>query len=319
MQLLSRLARHHNERSQALIALTIASILWGITTPVLKWSLEGVSPFFFAFTRFLLAGVIFYIVARPPLRIQKRHIAILVGSLFIGTSLHIIFAFYGIKMTTALNASFISMSGPFLTLLAGFLLLREKLRKNLIIGGILGLVGVLFLVIGPFSDGNLPPTHILGNILLSLSIILWIIYEIIAKKYLFPHYSVRTITFYAFVIGLFSVLPFAYNDITNLTMSIFTPKLVFGIVFTSIFSSVIAFSLWQWGVSKIEVSRVGFFIYLDPVTASIIAIFLLGEAFTPSIILGTLFVLAGLYIAEKKIHFPHIHLFHHYRGRKLES
>lgn len=315
MQLLSRITHHHNQRSQALLALTIASILWGITTPVLKWSLDGTPPFFFAFLRFLIAGVVFYIIARPSLRIQRKHILILIVSLFLGTSVHIMLAFYGIRMTTALNASFISMGSPFLTLIAGFLVFREKMKKNLLIGGLVGLAGMLFLVIGPFSDGNLPSTHILGNILLSLSIIIWIVYEIIAKKYLFPHYSVRTITFYAFVIGFISVIPFAFNDIASMSLATFTPKLIFGVVFTAIFSSIFAFSFWQWGVSKIEVSRVGFFIYLDPVTASVIAIFLLKETFTPSIILGTLFVLVGLYIAEKKIHFPHIHLFQHYRGK----
>lgn len=319
MQLLSRITRHHNERSQALLALTIASILWGITTPVLKWSLEGTPPFLFAFLRFLIAGVVFYAIARPTLKIQKNHIWILIISLFLGTSVHIMLAFYGIRLTTALNASFISMGSPFLTLVAGSLILREKMRKNLILGGLLGLVGMLFLVIGPFSDGNLPSTHIAGNLLLSMSIGLWIVYEIIAKKYLFPHYSVSTITFYAFVIGLVSVFPFAFGDLLKASSSLFTTKLIIGILFTSIFSSVFAFSLWQWGVSKIEVSRVGFFIYLDPVTSSILAIVLLGETFTPSIIFGTLFVLGGLYIAEKKIHFPHIHLFHHYRGKKLRT
>jgi len=319
MQLLSQIRSRHNQHSQALIALTIASILWGITTPVLKWSLDGVSPFFFAFMRFSIAGVIFYVIARPPLRIQKKHIPILLIALLVGTSLHIILAFYGIRMTTALNASFISMGSPFLTLMAGFVVFREKVRRNLIIGGILGLLGMLALVLGPLSQHNQSSTYIMGNIILSISIVLWIVYEIIAKKYLFPFYSIRTITFYAFLIGMLSVLPFAYKDIVAFSLSSVEPKFIIGVFFTAIFSSVLAFSMWQWGVSKIEVSRVGFFIYLDPVTSSLLAIFLLGESFTPSIIIGTVFVLGGLYVAERKAHFPHIHLFHHYRGRKLRT
>lgn len=320
MQLLSKLRRHHNERSQALIALTSASILWGITTPVLKWSLGESSPvFLFAFYRFLFAGVIFFILARPSVRIQKQHIPILVASLFVGTSIHIILAFYGIRLSTAMNASFIATASPFLTLLAGFFILREKLKSNLIIGGILGFLGMLFLIFGPMSSGDLSNTQVLGNALLILSILCWIGYEVVGKKYLFPYYSVRTITFYAFLIGCLSTLPFALKDIPTSYIYFSNPQFLIGVVFTAIFSSVLAFSMWQWGVSKIEVSRVGFFIYLDPITSSILAIFLLGESFTPSIIIGTIFVLFGLYVAEQKAHLLHIHLFHHYRGRKLRT
>ena len=198
MQLLSNLRRHHNQRSQALIALTSASILWRITTPVLKWSLGESSPvFLFAFYRFLIAGIIFFILARPAVKIQKKHIPVLVASLFVGTSIHIILAFYGIRLSTAMNASFISTASPFLTLLAGFIILREKLKSNLIIGGILGFFGMLFLIFGPMSSGDLSNAQVLGNALLILSILCWIGYEVVGKKYLFPHYSVRTITFYA--------------------------------------------------------------------------------------------------------------------------
>jgi len=67
----------------------------------------------------------------------------------------------------------------------------------------------------------------------------------------------------------------------------------------------------MWGLSKLEVSRVGFFVYLDPVIATAAAFFMLKETITIPFLLGAAFIFFGLYIAETTIHWPHFHLTGH--------
>ena len=95
-----------------------------------------------------------------------------------------------------------------------------------------------------------------------------------------------------------------------------TPNFYLGVPFGIIFTSVLAYSLWLWGLSKLPVSRVGFFIYLDPVIAGVVAFFLLREVVEIPVLVGALFILSSLYFAESK--HPYHHLFHVFKKRETE-
>jgi drug/metabolite transporter (DMT)-like permease len=94
-------------------------------------------------------------------------------------------------------------------------------------------------------------------------------------------------------------------------MTIGLPELdtrsVTGLLFGIILSSTLAYTLYQWSVKRLQASEVGIFTYIDPVIATIIAIPLLGEVVTPLFILGSLFVFAGIFVAEGRIQYHPFH------------
>lgn len=295
-----------NHRLLAFIALILASSIWGINSSIMKLTLLTVPPFTLAFIRFGAAALLLFPFVFRKLKIESRDIPLLLLAITGAVTLHIPFFFFGLKFTTALNAGIIIAATPIFTLLFAHLFLREKLKSKLILGSILGTTGIGF-IIGKdiVAKGvNLSP---LGDVLILLAILMFVFYEIASKK-LFARYSPFTITFYAFAFGSLSLSPFALLELQQNTQWItnVSSQAVFGILYGIFLSSFAAYSLWQWGLTKLSASRVGFFFYLDPVVGTLAAVVLLGEVITIPFLLGAALIFLGLFIAEG--HLPYHHL-----------
>jgi drug/metabolite transporter (DMT)-like permease len=65
----------------------------------------------------------------------------------------------------------------------------------------------------------------------------------------------------------------------------------------------ISVTLWIWneGVARIGASRAGFFLYLEPLFATSVAVPLLGDYFGLSSIVGGLFIIIGVMLAERRV------------------
>ena len=81
-----------------------------------------------------------------------------------------------------------------------------------------------------------------------------------------------------------------------------------GISFGVLFASLIAHLLFTFGIKFIKTSEIGIFAYVDPIATAIVAIHLLGETITFYYLLGAILVFAGIFIAEKRIHYHPLHL-----------
>ena len=300
---------HVPEKREALFAITIAAIIWGANAPISKWVLQFISVETLAFIRFYFAFIIFYLIFRPSLKVARKDMLLMFLSGFIGISLHIPLLYIGLTLTGAINAAIIASSVPILTLFFSWFFLKEKISKKFLVGGIIGITGTLFIVLEPIFEQGFSP-NLLGNLLLLASAFCFILYEVISKKLAKRKYSANTITTYSYLIGFISFLPFYLMDITKNGVYFLNTQALSGVFYILFFSSLIAIPLWQWGISKLEVSRVGFFLYLDPVVAFTVAFFLLGEIVTYQMLVGASFIFIGLYIAENTFHYPHFHLYH---------
>ena len=61
-------------------------------------------------------------------------------------------------------------------------------------------------------------------------------------------------------------------------------------------TSFLAMQFWNWGLSRIEASRVGVFSYLEPVFAGLVAIVFLGERLTAATAVGAVLVFTGIFL-----------------------
>lgn len=288
----------NSNSNKAFISLLIASIIWGATAPIMKWTLLITPVFLLAFLRFFFASIIL-LLFKPKLHIAKSDIPLVVIASLLGVTFNISFFFYGIKYSSAINAGIIGSSVPIITLVASFWFLKEKVSKGMIIGAGLGMFGILVIMLEPLFKSGLSQ-NALGNLFHLVATFSWVGFEMISKK-LFKTYSPLTITFYSFAIGALTFLPFCFSDLFNiLPKVIFNSQFLIGTVYGIIFSSTIAYYFWQWGLSKFDAARVGFFQYLNPVVTTIVAFFLLGEEITMFFITGAIFIFSGLFIAEKR-------------------
>jgi drug/metabolite transporter (DMT)-like permease len=85
------------------------------------------------------------------------------------------------------------------------------------------------------------------------------------------------------------------------------PQGLVGILFGAVFTSNVAYMLFNFAVKHIHANEVGVFLYLDPVVTVLIAVPLLGETITMTFLLGALMVFAGIFISEGRLHYHPLH------------
>jgi drug/metabolite transporter (DMT)-like permease len=184
--------------------------------------------------------------------------------------------------------------------------LKERAGKKMLAGLIISLSGIILIVGAPiFTQGI--SGQLMGNLFFLISTIAHVAYTIASKKILY-RYHTFFVTYWTFLIGALSFLPFfmiestKYNPLFSLDF-----RGILGITFGIFLSSALAYFLYDWGLKRISSQEVGIFSYLDPLAATIIAIPLLHESIGSVFILGSVLIFAGIAIAEGRFHYHPFH------------
>jgi len=295
-----------DSRKLAIIALIVVSALWGVASPVIKVTLNYIPPFSFLTIRFLVASFILYFLVdwkKGYLKhLGKKGLlyALLLGVL--GSSVNLGLLFWGINFTTSIEATIIYSMAPILIILGGVVFLKEEIQTRELLGILIALFGFGLIIIKPLLfESSKVIINFEGNILVLLSTVAWVAYALLSKN-IFNHdktgtkYSPVFITFITFFAGAVSMLPFGIYEI--LTTPIFWAKATPGILYMAVAGTVIAYTLYEFGVKKIEVSETAIFQYLQPLFTIPIAMMFIGEDFSFIYLVGGILVAAGVFLSE---------------------
>jgi len=287
-------------RTRAYIELLIVSLIWGVASPVIKFTLGGISPLPFLTYRFFLATIFGLVV----IFVNRSH-KILFTRNFGGIFLYSVFAttialgllFLGMNQTTVLDAILITAISPLVTAVFGVLFLKETITRQEKIG-----IGIL--------DGTTSTFQLGGNILVMGYLLTNAYSAILAKKLVRKEVKPFVLSNFSFVIGFITIAPLAFiqtsptkiiSTVTNLTFPFHL-----GVFYMAFVSGIVAYALWIKGQKSIEVSEAGLFAYLTPLFGAPLAVLWLGEKITPIYVLGALIIAFGVLTAE-------------YKKRKLKS
>lgn len=289
------------------LALIIANIIWGATSPIIKFSLENIPPMSLAFLRFLLAAVILYPFVHKTIKYHDLKNKWLWIYGFGGVTINIIFFFYALQRTASINAPIIGSMGPIMVLVGSVIFLKERVKVNAVLGSIISLFGVLIIIFQPLLENGVSG-EVIGNLMLIIATLGAVIGTVVGRKFLTPQNAVG-MTFWECLIGTFTFLPWMLVEywqnpgwMANLDYRGWT-----GILYGGIFSSLIAYVIYNWALAKLPAFRTSVFAYLDPIVAIMVAIPLLGEKLTLPFIIGSVLVFLGILIAEHRIHYHPIH------------
>ena len=288
----------------AIIALVIATCLWGASAPLSKWALENASPFTLAFFRYAFATLFILPFVIKNLKIRSADFyKIFILSLFCVT-LNNIFFYVGLDYAPSINFPIIVSSTPIFLIVGGAFFLREKPKISAIIGTFVSIIGVGLIVLQPILT-NETSGSFLGNICFLLSTICFVIYTILLKKS-DMQYPFTTLLFWMFLMGAITLFPFYMIELsTGAATGIFAIKPLIGTLYGAIVSTIICYFLYSYGARHTKSDETGLFIYIEPFMTALIAIPLLGEVISFTYLLGAIFVFAGMFIAEAKLHKHH--------------
>ena len=300
-------------RTRAYIELLIVSLIWGVASPVIKFTLGGISPLPFLTYRFFLATIFGLVV----IFVNRSH-KILFTRNFGGIFLYSVFAttialgllFLGMNQTTVLDAILITAISPLVTAVFGVLFLKETITRQEKIGIGIALLGTVITVVEPILDGTTSTFQLGGNILVMGYLLTNAYSAILAKKLVRKEVKPFVLSNFSFVIGFITIAPLAFiqtsptkiiSTVTNLTFPFHL-----GVFYMAFVSGIVAYALWIKGQKSIEVSEAGLFAYLTPLFGAPLAVLWLGEKITPIYVLGALIIAFGVLTAE-------------YKKRKLKS
>lgn len=291
------------KRLTAYLVLTLVSLLWGIASPVIKYTLNYLSPYSFLFWRFLLTSIIFlpfflYFLRKQPIKLKDLPWLVFLG--FLGTPLTLILLFVGYEKTTSMDGVLISATAPIFITIGGALLLKEKVTKIERIGLIIAVIGSLITISQPIFEGNIFKGSLYGNFLVFLSVIAWVVYVLFYKMKSLKYHPLIS-TSIGFFVGLLSMIPLVLltnSSSYHLSPITYHPNALMGILYMVIFSSVIAYTLYEYGLSLIEASESSLFAYLQPIFAAPIALWWLGEKISLPFILGATVIAIGVFVSE---------------------
>lgn len=300
----------NNKHRQAILALIVANIIWGAASPIFKLALQNIPPFTLAFLRFWGASFLLLPFVIKDLYIARKDWLKIFLVAFFGITINITFFFMGLTKAPSINAPIIASSGPIFIYLFSILMLHEKPHNKVLTGLIISLTGVLIIVLQPILIRGLD-SQIIGNLFFVLATLGSVGHAIYSKE-IVSVYKPITVTFWSFVIGTITFIPFFLKEVWyNNPFYALDYRGWTGLIFGIFLSSALAYYLFEWGTQKIEAQEIGLFTYIDPLIAVIIAIPLLGEKITLVFILGSLLVFFGISLAEGRLHY---HPFHKLRN-----
>lgn len=294
-----------------LTALTVSAV-WGVTFVSTKVLINaGMQPMAIFAVRFLVAyaGIWLFSLSKPEARrVWCRTWKDELVFLFLGItggSLYFLMENTALAHTQASNVSFLVCSAPLFTALLTLLWRKigrgrfveglEDVRAGwpLLLGTLLALSGMALLVF----DGSRVHFSAKGDLLAVGAALCWAFYSLFMGEMTHTYGSVfatRKVFFY----GLLTILPMAGTFGGSLSPSIlFRPEVILNLLFLGLIASLAGFIAWNLAMDKLGNVTSTNYVYMNPVFTLVFAVAFLGERMTLSGALGSLAILAGVFLA----------------------
>lgn len=295
-------------RTRAYVTLLVVSVIWGIATPVIKFTLQGITPVDFLTYRFFiatLAGIfLLLLTAKKHITRLKHNLKDIVLYSVMSTTIALGFLFLGLERTSVLDAVIISSISPLVTALFGTFFLKETITKQEKIGMTIAFLGSIIIILEPLLLGKINTFKLSGNILVVVYLLANAYAAVLSKKLVRKNISSFNLSNISFIIGFLTLLPvalFIKSPVEIVSVATHLPfQYQTGVFYMALVSGTIAYALWIKGQKTIEVSEAGLFAYLNPIFAAPLAVIWLKETLTFPFIIGSFFVALGVFAAEYK-------------------
>lgn len=283
------------KRSHVFCALIGVVFLWGTSFPAIKIALASYSPLELATLRFLFASLAFLVFYyKRKIRVPDlKDIPLFIALAIVGMVGYHLLINYGEKLTNAGTTGFIVNIAPVFTLFLSYIFFKEKITANKIIGSMLALLGVWLISI---ANGTTMKMNY-GIIILLVAALCWGMFFILQKLLLQRYSSLETISYAIWISAIvFLVLS---NPIT-LFHHMFRQNLypTCAIIYLGAFSTSIAYWLWAYVLTHMEVSKASIYTYSVPFISAILSYFLLDEHYSVWFIFGGTFIVSGIFLQK---------------------
>jgi drug/metabolite transporter (DMT)-like permease len=291
------------QRTIALIAVSIATLIYGVTFTIAKEVMPiYIQPYAFILLRVSSGTLVFWTAGLFVTRqkIEKEDYKKIMIASFFGIALNMLSFFKGLSLTSPISASVMMVTSPIMVLIFSSILIRRPIGKQHILGVLIGLIGALLLITLGSSSKGASENSTFGNFLVFLNAASYGLYLVLAKD-LIKKYNPVLFIKWLYLFGLIFVIPFGYNELTAIVWQEIPTNIYWNIGFILIFTTCITYLFNLYGLSKLKPTTVSVFIYLQPVIATIYALIVGADSLNLVKICATLLIFFGVYLVTKQV------------------
>ena len=269
-----------------LILLGITAI-WGSTFPVMKVSLNGISPVLLLAYRFGIASLVMLLLfGRRAIKRNTLKAGFVLGiTLFFGHAFQIV----GLKYTTPTNSGFITALYVVFTPFIAYFLLEDEIRRNDVVSLLLAIPG-LYLISGATLHINY------GDALTILCAISFAFQIVLVHRYSGLDYLSLSFwqIFWNFIFSAVYSALFEGLEMPNDTST------WLGIIYLAIFATVLTFTLQVKYQGETRAQRAAMIYSAEPLFSYLTSFLFLGEVLSIKGNIGGLLILAGIWNEVRK-------------------
>ena len=276
-------------------------VIWGSTYLLNKIAVSELPPFMLASIRFIVAGILIFIIAKilkVDISVSKKQLknTIFAGFLFLTFGNGVVV--WALKFVdsgfTALEIS----AQPLVVLILMRILQGKKISAMSYIGVALGFIGIFLLVSQKqiiSKDGQ-----ILGMIMIFICMLSWAYASLFVGKADLPkNYFVNT--GYQMLSGgvMLAIASVSFGETWTSPTTWSTPVL-WAMLLLIVFGSIIAFTSFNFLLKEVSPEKVATSTYVNPVIALFLGWWVLDENLTTQSIIAAVVLLTGVYFINSK-------------------
>lgn len=280
-------------------SLLIVAFIWGITFVLVQDAIQFLDPFSFNGIRFTIAALflIIWLCLFERKQIVKWDKKILASGIFLGFWLFLGYAFQtiGLLFTTSSKAGFITGLSVVLVPLFAYLIWKNLLSTNAVIGVLIATLGLFLLTMGDISAINI------GDIFVFMCAIAFALHILLTGKFSgqFPT-LLLTIIQISTVAILSIICSFLFEDWQQAIQFkvLFTKEVFTALIITSLFATAFAFFAQTNFQKYTSATRVALIFAMEPVFAAIAGYLWADERLSNLAFLGCFLIFFGMLLAE---------------------
>ena len=284
------------------IKLLLTTIFWGGTFIAARVISRDIDPFSAAFFRFAIASAFLLLLVRQmvgSLPVPQRHQRmplVLLG--LTGIVLYNYFFFKGLKLIEAGRASVIVAQNPIYIALLSAYFFKERLTPTRIFAVCISVCGAIIVI----TNGNvLDLFHSgfgRGELYIFGCVASWVIYSLLGKAVMKDLSPLLSVT-YSVLIGTILLFPPALANGALQHCLSYSLWQWLSLLYLGFFGTVLGFVWFYEGIQRIGPAKAGLFLNCVPISGVLLGFLILGEPLTPSLLIGLMCVITGLYLMNR--------------------
>ena len=285
-----------NTKQFGVATILLASIFWAIEPILAKLSYETSDFLHTSAIRAMVAAITAFIylilTKKAPLRVSRQQLSPLLYIAIVGTLIADFMYFVALSQIPVINAVIIGhMQTIFIIAIGFFVLKTDKLTRFDYLGIILMIFSGVLVTTKTLDNLFALRFGTLGDLIVLSATIAWATSAIVMKKYL-TAMDAGMITFYRFFVP--ALVFVAYLGLTSSLFIANIYQVCIGIIIG------IGTILYYEGLKRLKAAQVSGLELSAPFFAAILAYVFLNEIVTIMQLIGTLFLICGVYLLSKK-------------------